>query len=310
MADIIKTFYSNHRIPSLCNIFNSIIRRPSLEVWQATMAAKAAQKEKRKEKKVGKSDDSQNNSVLQNHGSSEGKCTSIPSKILYLRAYLRGYVFKSIIGNLTFKNGISGLSPFPSDLSQLEKPHSQPESKQDDVDMPSESKNPEFVNGEGDTFSSGHNKGPNSGLVDPNLEVVSKDVKAAGQSVSQDGPGSNKLEEGFKPAANTTPQQTKKGALWALPIVPKPPQKQADKRLVALPAKKLDTPRVASDASGVTGPTQGGSATDIWLQAFGVSKPKKNVEISQSLGKQAKSDTEIPVSSQRSDLKTILVIDF
>jgi hypothetical protein len=194
-------------------------------------------------------------------------------------------------------------------LSQLEKPQIKPEPKQDDFDKFAVAKKPEIENGEGETLTGSHTKGSNTGVLDAIVDVVSKDAKAMAQNTSQNSPGSIKLEEGSKPTANSTPQQSKKGALWALPIVPKPPQKQTEKRLVGLPMKKLDTPRVASDASGSAGPTQGGSATDIWLQAFGVSKPKKTVEISQTPGKQAKSEIEIPVSSQRNDLKTILVIE-
>jgi len=137
-------------------------------------------------------------------------------------------------------------------------------------------------------------------------DMESKEVKIATQSMSSGNPGQTKVDEVSKPT-NTAAHQSKKGALWALPIVPKPPQKQPEKRLVGLPVKKIETPRIPADASGVSGPAQAGSATDIWLQAFGVSKPKKNVEISQTHGKQTKSETDVAVSSQRNDLKTILV---
>ena len=102
--------------------------------------------------------------------------------------------------------------------------------------------------------------------------------------------------------------KVKKGTLWAMPIVPKLPQKSNEKRksqnTIATPvipngmnaAKKLETLTAGSRASSEhkqhsanasvkgavneNGEGGTGALVDVWRQAFGAVKPKKAVEVS------------------------------
>ena len=130
------------------------------------------------------------------------------------------------------------------------------------------------------------------------VEKPDKDVAADVMPTQSGDPGSTqpKAESDTKPLISSG-NNTKKGTLWALPIVPKLPVKPAEKRptslgLAALPVvslKKIETPRSATTPTADVTATSPSSATcpitaanstaaplaDVWRQAFGAAKPKK-----------------------------------
>ena len=142
------------------------------------------------------------------------------------------------------------------------------------------------------------NAASKSEAVIEKVEKPDKDVAADVMPTQSGDPGSTqpKAESDTKPLISSG-NNTKKGTLWALPIVPKLPVKPAEKRptslgLAALPVvslKKIETPRSATTPTADVTATSPSSATcpitaanstaaplaDVWRQAFGAAKPKK-----------------------------------
>ena len=104
-------------------------------------------------------------------------------------------------------------------------------------------------------------------------------------------------------------QGPKKGPLWGLPIMPKPPQKPEKPRDAPKPVSAPVTPNSAASAGKV-------DVKNVWLQAFGAGntgKPpgkskKKPVESADSSSRQP--DPKKPIVSEKDDMtqKTILDI--
>ena len=84
--------------------------------------------------------------------------------------------------------------------------------------------------------------------------------------------------------AISSEKQVKKGALWGLPIVPKPPVKSSDK---PTETTKIKEEKVIEKSSGKV------SVNDVWLQAFGAGRNKSK-----------KKESEAPVTSTQKSVKT------
>jgi hypothetical protein len=291
----------------LSNYFQ-VSRRASMESWRNTMAVRAAEKERKKSQKMSKKDSNNDSksfddSTLNNSFAfQQTNPDSTPYSERFSVEPNEPQFSSQPYQQYPNQNFSSQQFPTPiKDDFEFKSVEAKPPTNIQSQIVKETAEIPSDVKSKIDLVCSDNKVGLDQPIPDEKPLQQQQQHNQISNPASQN---NNETTTLIKPESNDsiknppTTTNGKKGQLWALPIVPKLPQKPVEKRpnslgLVGLPAasvvKKVDpasadpvesslaTQSATSGAS--SNPGAGPPLADVWRQAFGAAKPKKPNEI-------------------------------